>query len=345
MAKRPTVYDVAEAAGVSIATVSLAFRRPAKLRPATVEVVHTTARRLGYVPSASARGLAAGRTGVLGLISWDLFASTPANSDMFSNSTLRDFPRYVDEVQRGVEIASWRNGYALLVGGGNHRNSEAMIIDIAGRTDGLVVLPHTMGAETLIPISERVPVVIVSEFEGTENLNRVIIDNDGGMRKLVEHLVEEHHARKFVFVGNTDSVEYGARWNAFCSTLVENELQPPSAPLPGPDSVAAGLHDDSRTAELPDAFVCRNDADALNLIDALRERGIRVPEDVIVTGFDGIAAGLVSEPTLTTVRQPMQALGETAIEVLMLQLNGSTVPETRYLPTRFEARSSCGCRE
>lgn len=114
---RPTVYDVAAKAGVSIATVSFTFRQPARVKETTRQAVEAAARELGYVPSASARGLAGGRTGALGLITR---AFRPADPDTKGspgsvpadlNADWRHFPLYFDEVRRGVEEECWRRGY------------------------------------------------------------------------------------------------------------------------------------------------------------------------------------------------------------------------------------------
>lgn len=355
MTKGPTVYDVAEAAGVSIATVSFTFRRPDRVRRSTREAVLVAARRLGYVPSASARGLAEGHTGVLGMISWDLLADVPAASEPFGNTDLRRFPRYVDEVQRGVELATWRNGRTLMIGGGNHSNSESVILDIAGRADGLVVLPHTMTTESILPIAARIPVVIVSEFPGTEQLNRVTIDNADGIRQLVQHLVVEHAARDIRFVGDISlgdeihagdvltTVEYRDRWNSLVENLRAHRLDPPESPITHADGLGEAMRHMVETAGLPDALVCRNDADALDVMDELAALSVTVPDDVIVTGFDGIAAGMVSTPTLTTVRQPMQALGEAAVDILIQQLANPTTPLARMFPVALSVGNSCGC--
>ena len=95
MAKRPTVYDVAQAAGVSIATVSFAFRQPERVRAGTREAVLRAARELDYMPSASARGLARGRTGALGLFSYDLLLEEPADEPV-GEEDFRTYPLYVD---------------------------------------------------------------------------------------------------------------------------------------------------------------------------------------------------------------------------------------------------------
>ena len=178
MAKAPTVYDVAARAGVSIATVSFAFRRPEKVKASTREMVLAVARELGYVPSASARGLAHGRTRALGLFAFDYLLESPTEPPgepgavrrprrtrrtPTSNEDFRLFPLYVDEVQRGVELECWRRGYALMIGGRGHASTEAVVADIAGRVDGLAVFPHTVPADVLPRIAWRIPVVELSE--------------------------------------------------------------------------------------------------------------------------------------------------------------------------------------
>jgi LacI family transcriptional regulator len=114
---RPTVYDVAERAGVSIATVSFAFRRPERVRPATRDAVLAAARELGYVPNAAARGLAQRRTAALGLYAYHYLLPRPTD-ETEDDQFWRLFPLYVDEVQRGMELECWRRGYALMLGGG-----------------------------------------------------------------------------------------------------------------------------------------------------------------------------------------------------------------------------------
>jgi LacI family transcriptional regulator, galactose operon repressor len=324
VAKSPTVYDVAQAAGVSIATVSFTFSKPDRVKKATRDAVLAAAAALGYVPSASARGLAAGRTQSFGLIFWDSADAAPDDV----GADLRFFPRWGHEVQYGIERAAWHRGYAIMVGDGNAADIDATAIDIAGRVDGLVLLPRMLGPETLVRIAERIPVVSVTEGADHPHVNSVTVDNEQGMRDLTRHLVEVHHIRSATFVGKCDTPDHRARFDTLRDTLQQAGLP---APLP------LGEGD-------PDALVCRTDSEALDLLEDLRHRGIRVPEDVIVTGFDGIAAGLVSQPTLTTVRQPMHDLGAAAVQLLLNRLADpqSAIEHHRY-PVQLTVRHSCGC--
>ena len=362
VAKAPTVYDVAERAGVSIATVSFAFRRPEKVKPATREIVFAAARELGYVPSASARGLADGRTRALGLFSFDYLLDGPdhqaqpgtAPPDQLStlesdrNEDFRLFPLYVDEVQRGVELECWRRGYALMMGGRGHANTETVVADIAGRVDGIAVFPHTVPADVLDHIARRIPVVELSQPSRDDRLNHVTIDNARGMRELTTHLIRAHQFTDLEFLGDATGFDQQARFRGFRSALRAANLPVPRSSLSPPGSTARDAADVIsgvvQRARLPQALVCVTDQDALAAMDALHAAGIVVPDDIAVTGFDGIAAGRVVRPTLTTVRQPMEAMGRTAVDILLRRLahpDGS--PISRQLPVSVVLRESCGC--
>jgi len=364
VAKGPTVYDVAERAGVSIATVSFAFRRPEKVKESTREVVLAAAKELGYVPSASARGLAHGRTRALGLFSFDYLLDapdqqppsegvdppevprTPADDD--PNEDFRLFPLYVDEVQRGVELECWRRGYALMIGGRGHGTTESVIADIAGRVDGLAVFPHTVPADALQRIAWRMPVVELSEPAHHDELNHVTVDNASGTRILTEHLIAHHHLTNLAFLGDTVGSDQQARFQGFRSALraaglrvARKSLSPVGSTVRDAAAIVGGL---LARNELPQALVCVTDQDALAAMDALRRSGVEVPRDVVVTGFDGIAAGRIVRPTLTTVRQPMELMGRAVVDILIDRLlHPELPPARRELPTRIVLRESCGC--
>jgi LacI family transcriptional regulator len=336
--KSPTVYDVAQRAGVSIATVSFAFRRPERVKDATREAVFAAARELGYVPNASARGLAQRRTGALGLYAYDfLLAGAPVEA------TPRDFPLYVDEVQRGMQLECWRQGLALMTGGGP---ASATVTDVAGRVDGLAVFPQTVPLEDLQHIARRIPVVEVSEPAVDDGLSHVTVDNAGGMRRMAAHLVVDHGLRRLAFVGTPESHEVAVRFKGFRAALRAAGITAPRAPLSAEgDAEAEARRLVARLREeLPEAFVCATDQQALAMLDALQEAGVRVPEDVAVTGFDGIMAGLLSRPALTTVRQPMGEMGRAVVEILVERITAPAAPPAvRQLPVELVLRQSCGC--
>lgn len=373
MPKRPTVYDVADRAGVSIATVSFAFRQPGRVRESTRLAVLDAARELGYVPSASARGLAEARTGALGLYSFDMLLEShgahggrPVREDpgpffagdvagrAFADDADREdftvFPLYVDEVQRGFELECARRGRALLIGRGP-RADGAGVIDIASRVDGLAVFPGVRSDEILGRLARRLPVVAFATPYGAGELHHIRVDNVGGARALTEHLVRVHGLERIGFVGATEMTDYAERFEGMCAALADAGLPVPDHVL-DPTPLAA---DDGFPAlrrllggdrhDLPQALVCASDQHALDVLGLLRDAGVRVPGDVAVTGFDGVVAGRLCTPSLTTCRQPMEAMGRLAVDILATSVDEPESPPADVtLPVQPLFRASCGCR-
>jgi LacI family transcriptional regulator len=362
VAKAATVYDVARHAGVSIATVSMTFRRPDRVKQSTRDVVLASARALHYVPSASARGLADGRTGVLGLFSFDyLLPATetappraggpPGGPVTFvredPDESCRDFPLYVDEIQRGMELACWQYDYALMIGGPSRAGGTDTVTDIAGHVDGLAVFPQTLPAEALERIAGRIPVVAVSEPPQDDRLSHVTVDNRAGMRAVTEHLIRDHGRRDLLFVGGLNPAEGRARFAGFRDALRAAGLRVPRKPLvpktyaTPTGRAAVALPDD---LPMPEAFVCATDDVALDVMEILITRGVRVPAEVAVTGFDGVVAGRAARPALTTVRQPLVEMGRLVVDVLRRHIADRALPpEFCELPVQVILRESCGC--
>ena len=305
MPRRPTVYDVAERAGVSIATVSFTFRQPERVRASTREAVLVAARELGYVPSASARGLAHGSTGALGLYSFDLILAAPQegaegstdavaargqDTDPDPDADPRAFPLYVDEVQRGVELECWQRGQALLLSSGS--GSRASVTEIAGRVDGLAMFPGPTPVEALEHVARRIPVVAFSQPPVADGLHHVTVDNRAGMRDLVGHLVGDHGLRDLGFVGRLTTPDYADRFAGFQEALRAAGLDVPAEPLDPTDlaephrlEVVAALADADR---LPRALVCAGSGAATtgrpNSVEInSATRGIELPPPVSST--------------------------------------------------------------
>lgn len=322
-----TVYDVAELAGVSIATVSFAFTRPGKVKAETLQNVMAAADQLGYVPSGSARGLARGRTGALGIYSYDYLLDPehdkPATDAGAPDPDGRLFPLYADEVQRGVQIECRRRGYALMLGGNRASDHLPHVIEVAGRVDGLIVFAGALTRSELRQVTARIPVV---ELGGTErdSARTVLVDNESGMFDLALHLIEQHRYRRFAYVGELGTEEFRARRRGFERALGAHGIATPEVTPAHAGVDASTLRAVSTILALPEppeVIVCDTDQSALAAIVALRTAGLRVPDDVAVTGFDGILAGRITAPVLTTVRQPMEQIGRVAVEILSSALD------------------------
>ncbi|MBA8816747.1 LacI family transcriptional regulator [Microbacterium halimionae] len=370
-ARRVTVYDVAARAGVSIATVSFAFRRPDEVRAATREAVLTAARELGYAPSGSARGLVSRRTGSLGLHSFDMLIERPQDeeapegaavdadldlsADTLPWAALGDdvhsdplaYPLYVDEIQRGFELEARRRGHNVLLSSGGR--STADVADTAGRVDGLAVFPSIVARESLAHITQTIPVVLFSSpIASADGYHRVLVDNVQGMQDLVAHLVQDHQITDLAFVGGPAAADYAERFAGMQSAMRRFGLTPASEPLDssllGDTRPLARVRELAIAGALPRALICASDQLALFTFEILRSVGSRVPEDVVVTGFDGVLASRLSVPRLTTVRQPMEAMGRVAAQLLANAAGAPPqMPRTLRLGTQLRIGQSCGC--
>ncbi|MBT2486181.1 MULTISPECIES: LacI family DNA-binding transcriptional regulator [unclassified Microbacterium] len=350
MAQKSTVYDVAQLAGVSIATVSFAFTKPDKVKPDTIAAVMAAADELGYVPSASARGLAKGRTGAIGLYAFDYLLDEPEDPSRSTVAPLpsaRVFPLYSDEVQRGVQLGCRDAGFALMIGGNRTPEHLPHVIEVAGRVDGLIAFAGALSLTHLKQAAARVPIVELGGEVRAKGAHTVLVDNGGGMAELTTHLLDVHGFTRFAYIGEQGTPEFRARWNAFEAALR-------GAGVPVPEVLRGHPGDDASTIEsvrallttgaLPDVIVCDTDQSALVAIDELRRAGLDVPRDVAVAGFDGILAGRLITPTLTTVRQPMEEVGRMAVRILTAAIAGDPLPEqSRPLPSTLVVGGSCGC--
>lgn len=366
--KRPTVYDVAERAGVSIATVSHSFRRPNRISAETRELVLTAARELGYVPSGSARSLARGSTGALGLHLFHLLlpqrgaisggsgeelltsivesAASGAAAEWFPEANTVDhdprvFPLYVDEIQRGFVIECRDHGRPVVLSQGGTEQSE--VASTAGRVDGLAIFPGPTPADQLLDVLGSNPVVLFSSAPDPRTA-QVNSDNRGGMRSIVEHLTTVHGVRSLGWVGETSGqFDFSERFSAFeeavsanpalSRRIIDQHSFDADPTLPGVERAA-------RERNLPDVLVCGSDQSALVALETLQAAGIRVPEDVLVTGFDDVLAAQLCHPQLTTVRQQFELMGRVAAHLLMAE----PAPKlTITLGVSLMPRGSCGC--
>lgn len=348
----PTVYDVAERSGVSIATVSRVYRNPDSVRAATRERVLAAARELGYVPSGNARGLASRSTGVLGLCFPDY--ADPGTADIEDDDAAM---LYSDQIIRGMERAARRHGYALLIAASLEGGPESLVAKVAGRVDGFAVLARTVPTEELEVISRRQPVVMLAgprADPSLDHLDHVEVANEDGQYELTRHLLNDHGLRCLAYIGvDESSPDVEARFRGFHRACTEAGVEAGTQPalrMPMMTQAEGARAADllcEATGERPEAFVFANDQMAVGALQALERRGVRVPDDIAVTGFDGIPLSRIVRPSLTTVRQPMVRLGEQAAELLIDRLRGEAGadPVSLMLPVSLARRASCGCEE
>jgi PAS domain S-box-containing protein len=230
------------------------------------------------------------------------------------------------------------------------------VYDLVGpeNVDGLVLLSGTLGnylkLEKLAAFCRRFsPLPMVSVAIELEGIPSVLVDNYKGARQAVDHLIEDHALTRIAVIrGPEGHQEADDRFRAYADSLAEHgipldpQLVAPGdfVELTGAEAVRILL--DERDAD-PEAIVCANDDMALGALRALRLRGIRVPDDLALVGFDDLEISGLVRPPLTTIRQPLYEQGRRAGELLLALLEGQSPPERVVLETQLITRQSCGC--
>ncbi len=345
-AKRPreihTIYDVASHAGVSIASVSRVLNGQGRPRVETRERVMRAVRELAFVPDGAARALSNGLKEVVGVV----FRRGNQTPLAVENECLL----FINDINLGIEIAAHHRGFDVLVSsvGVHDRDVSTRLAAIAGKVDGLILHDRTLPASAIVRHAETVPIVTLAGTPTPASMN-VRCDNESGMRQLVRHLVLDHGYRSLAYLAaNADSPDNRAR-----SRALEAEASAARAHVrtgrawQGDYSASGGARAiESLLAgggELPRAVVCANDQTALGVMHALGRRGIAVPGDVAVVGFDDIPVARHLRPPLTTVRQPLRQMGACAFDLIHARISAGRGEPDVVFPVQLVVRESCGC--
>lgn len=304
---RPTIHDVAARAGVSKSLVSLALRGSPRVSEESRAAILAAAADLGYRPNAAARSLAVRRSRTVGVLILDLHNPV--------------FPEILD----GVQDALRAHGFStMLVTGGSDPALQQSEVEslLQFQVEGLILISHRLAPEVLRAIAAEVPTVVVtrSDVPGTR-IDTVSNDDVVGAGLAVDHLVALGHRRIACLSGGDNPVSR-ARVQGYEAAMERHGLGRLVRTVPGGLTDTAG-HDAARSAlgtgtgPAPTALFVANDMAALGAVAAVQELGRRVPADVSVVGYDGIAMGGLRSVDLTTVAQPLGEMGETAARSLI----------------------------
>jgi LacI family transcriptional regulator len=320
-----TIRDVAAHAGVSIATVSRVMRGTVPVAAETQRRVLASVNDLRFMPSPLGRLLAEGRHAANGIVFPDLSG-----------------PYYAEVILGYEEVASELDQAVLILSTHGHSDAAEMVLELAARVDGLVVLGRTVSDEVVAEIAARGTPLVLLARTGMDSIDSIQAENRGSARQLTRHLLD-HGCRRLEFLGDAaSSPDTLERWLGLKYALSRAGL-PVSEPISAAFSEVEGHHAAADLIEdgLPDAVVCANDELALGLMAGLGGMGVHVPDDVAVTGWDDVMAARYTG--LTTVRQPMRELGAHAALTLDRRIRGDTGPARHeVLPTRLIVRHSCG---
>lgn len=324
---RPTILDVAARAGVSKSLVSLALRDAPGVGARTRERILRAADELGYRSNMLARALRERRTMLIGAVLSSL-----------------DNP-YHTQVVAAVEQAAEAAGLSVLLAHGSRERGRLdgrveSLLDL--NVDGLLVVSSWVSAPTLQAAARRAPVVMLGRsLEPVAGIDSVNNDDEAGAALAVQHLVETGHER-IAHLTSSRRPAGLARRSGYAVAMhaagldgavrvIERERGAPAGP-----GVQAALDDGY------DAVFARNDVEACDVLDHAWDRGIGVPDDLAVVGYDDSVLAQRSRPRLTSVHQPRTQMGELAVELLTERLAGRTADRHEVLAPRLVVRQSSG---
>jgi len=327
-----TIIDVAREAGVSYATVSRVINNKGYINPETRERVMRAVTKLGYVVNQQARSLAGGRSQVVGLL-------VPGVDNA-----------YIGEIIRGIDEELARESYDLMLYTAHNRKTRESIYVgtlTQGLADGLLlVLPRAPGAYIETLRRRSFPYVLI-DHQGIDDTGPSVgATNRRGGHDATRYLIELGHRRIGFITGTLDLRCSTDRLDGYRAALAEYGLQADPALIREGNfmqpSGYAGARELLALPQRPTAIFASNDVSAFGVMEAARDCGLRIPEDISIVGFDDIPQASHVNPTLTTVRQPLEQMGRLATRMLLERIRDRARPAERVeLPTELIIRGSC----
>jgi LacI family transcriptional regulator, galactose operon repressor len=329
--KRATQEDVARAAGVSQTAVSLVLNDSAtrSIAPETRRRVLDAIDELNYVPNGAARGLRTQKTLIV--------------ASMIPDITNPFYPAF----ERGIQDIADSHGYDLIAynsDGLREKELRCIRAMLRTRVDGVIATPFQLTAEDFSPLIDNgVPVVVFGELLGTppdSPFDVVYLHDSEAAAKLVAYLVDRNYLPLAMISASAEHRRREGRTSAYQRILSERVPDQPPVIVRGGDPTEAGGYTAMRKllagTPLPRGVFASNDMMAMGAMVAIREAGLRIPEDIAVAGFDDITVARLLHPTLTTVAQFPERLGHQAAEMLFARLTGDISGEGRRVEMPYE---------
>ncbi|MFE4082607.1 LacI family DNA-binding transcriptional regulator [Paenarthrobacter sp. YIM B13468] len=323
MGKRPTLMDVAEAAGVSRALVSIVMRDAPGASEATRLKVQQAAKELGYRPDSRARLLRSSRTRLLGV---SFSTSHPFHAEI------------VDAAYAGATVRGYDIALSAVANGRPESRAVESLLDLG--CEALIMISPTLGEDELAGYAARLPVVSLLRDDVGVSLDSVSSDDDAGIRIALEYLTSLGHQR-IAHVDGGDAVSSPQRREAFRAGMAGRGLE--SRVVPGGATEEDGLRAGRELLEdLPTAVLAFNDRCALGIWESFRAAGLRVPEDVSVLGYDDSQFARLSYVQLSSVSQDASLLARAAVDRAIDRLEGSTPPAHLVRTPHLVIRNTTG---
>ncbi len=332
ISSKVTIVDVAAEAGVSFGTVSRVINHDKHVRDETRERVLSAMQRLGFVANRQARSLAGGKTNSVGVLVPDLGTG------------------YIGEIIRGIDAELSLSNYDLILYT-THRTASKeanFVANLAtGMVDGLLLVLPRNPADFISNLTQNNFPFVLIDHQGTgKECPAVGATNWQGGFTATEYLIQLGHQRIGFITGWMDLGCALDRLEGYHAALRTYHIpEKPDLIYKGNFFQQDGFEGASALLDLyepPTAIFASNDVMAMGAMDAIRSRGLRVPEDVSVIGFDDIPQASLIHPTLTTINQPLEKMGRVATQMLLDLLNNPEKKTGRIeLPTQLVVRNSC----
>jgi LacI family transcriptional regulator len=297
-----TIRDVARQAQVSVATVSRALTSPDLVRATTRERVLAVAADLGYQPNLAARGLITGKTGNIGIVVPDL------NNPFFTG------------VLKGVQNQARLASHAVFVADSDEDPAaeDQLVRAMAKQVDGVILCSPGIDEQQVRELADATTLVLLNRR--MRGVPAALMNSGSGMRQVIDHLVALGHRRIAYLNGPRTSWSNKERRRGLRIAVQRHDVDLVDMG-PFPPRYEGGLQAaDLAMAENVTAIVAYNDIMALGVLARLRDRGVRVPDDVSLTGFDDLMFGALCQPPLTTVAMPVVPAGRLAVDLLLDRL-------------------------
>ncbi|MFC0045822.1 LacI family DNA-binding transcriptional regulator [Metabacillus iocasae] len=314
------IVDVAKKANVSTATVSRVLTNSSAVKKDTAEKVLAAIEALNYQPNLLARQLRRMETKTILVVVPDI------TNTFFS------------KVLRGIEFVANQSGYQVLLGDSlndSKKESDYLHLLRQRKADGMILLTARLSEKEIEEIALEFPVVLACEYTPGLNVPTVSIDNVQSAKKATDYLVSLGYKRIGFISGPFDVVLGRDRLEGFRQSMIENKLGEKDLLVQEGDftfeSGYAAMGTFLDMQEPPEAIFAANDEMAIGAIKAIHSKGLKVPNDISVVGFDDIAFASIFEPSLTTIAQPSFEMGETAMKLLIKQLNKEEIEKKQYI--------------
>jgi len=327
-----TIRDVAEASGVSIATVSRVMNGSDRVNEETRRRVWSAAGALDYWPNGAARTLTTRRTHAIGVLLPDLYGE------------------FFSEVIRGIDRTARLNKHQTIISS-SHADTEGVMAaakSMQGRVDGLIVMAPDRGSVKAIEqIKKRFPVVLLNPRFRVSGCHAISVANLDGAFAVASHVLEQGHRHVAILKGPAGNVDAEERLRGYRKAVEAAGTRVTISEIDGDFTESSGYAAANlilRRSPAVTAVLAANDYMAIGLLSALEAAGVRVPGEISVTGFDDIAIARYLKPPLTTVHVDACDLGERAVRGLMESLvaGGEVHPQRQVVPSRLVIRTSCG---